>query len=84
MSLRDIEKTLKEIYGVKINKDDITRLISAVSEETEKWRTRKLKPLYVFTSADCLYIQIKDDITSSKKAVYVIIGIDFRGYFIYV
>ena len=80
MSLRDIERTLKEIYGVKINKDDITRLISAVSEETEKWKSRKLKPMYVFTYADCLYVPIKDDITSSKKAVYVIIGIDTDGY----
>lgn len=34
MSLRDIEKTLKEIYGVKIGKDEVSRLISAVSEET--------------------------------------------------
>ena len=80
MSLRDIERTLKEIYGVKINKDDITRLISAVSEETEKWKSRKLKPMYVFTYADYLYVPIKDDITSSKKAVYVIIGIDTDGY----
>ena len=80
ISLRDIEKTLKELYGVKINKDDITRLISAVSEETEKWRTRKLKPMYVFTYADCLYVPIKDDITSSKKAVYVIIGVDVQGF----
>lgn len=55
VSLRDIERTLKEMYGIKINKDDITRLILAVSEETEKWRTRQLKPLYVFTYADCLY-----------------------------
>ena len=31
-----IEKTLEEIYGVKINKDQITTLISAVNEETEK------------------------------------------------
>ena len=37
-SLRDIEKLLKEIYGVKINKDDISRLISAVSEEVEEWK----------------------------------------------
>ena len=80
MSLRDIEKTLKEIYGVKINKEQITTLISAVSEETEKWRNRKLKPMYVFTYADCLYVPIKDDITSSKKAIYVIIGIDSQGY----
>ena len=80
MSLRDIEKTLKEIYGVKINKDQITTLVSAVSEETEAWRHRPLKSMYVFTYADCIYIPIKDDITTSKKAVYVIIGVDVNGY----
>lgn len=80
MSLRDIEKTLKEIYGVKINKNDITKLISVVSEETESWRKRKLKPLYVFTYADCLYIPIKDELTSVKKAIYVVIGVDSKGY----
>lgn len=80
MSLRDIENTLKEIYGVKINKDQIAKLISAVSEETEKWKKRKLNPLYVFTYADCLYIPIKDDLTTTKKAVYVIIGVDKNGF----
>lgn len=80
MSLRDIEKTLREIYGVKIGKDEITTLISAVNEETEKWRNRKLKSMYVFTYADCLYVPIKDDITSDKKAVYIIIGVDANGF----
>lgn len=80
MSLRDIEKTLEEIYGVKITKDQITTLISAVNEETEKWKNRKLKPLYVFTYADCLYVPIKDDITSTKRAIYIIIGVDAHGY----
>ena len=80
MSLRDIENTLKEIYGVKINKDQITKLIFAVNEETEKWKRRKLQPLYVFTYADCLYIPIKDELTTAKRAVYVIIGVDVNGY----
>ena len=80
MSLRDIEKTLQEIYGVKINKDQITTLISAVNEATREWRTRPLKPLYVFTYADCLYVPIKDSITSEKRAIYVIIGVDSEGY----
>ncbi len=80
VSLRDIEQTLKEIYGVKINKDEISRLISTVSEEVETWKKRKLKPMYVFTYADCLYVPIKDDITTSKKAVYIIIGVDVDGY----
>ena len=81
MSLRDIEKTLKEIYGVKINKDEITKLISAVSEETEKWKNRPLKKMYIFTYADCIYVPIKcNDITASKKAIYIIIGIDVTGH----
>ena len=80
VSLRDIEKILSEIYGVKINKDQISKLISVVSEETEKWRNRPLKPLYVFAYADCIYVPVKDDITSDKKAIYIIIGVDANGY----
>lgn len=80
VSFRDIEQTLKDIYGIKINKDEISRLISTVSEEVETWKKRKLKPMYVFTYADCLYVPIKDDITTSKKVVYVIIGVDVDGY----
>ena len=81
VSLRDIEKILKDLYGVNIGKDEITRLISAVNEEVEKFRNKKLKPLYIFTYADCLYIPIKDDnINSQKKAIYIIIGIDAQGY----
>lgn len=81
VSLRDIEKILKDLYGVNIGKDEITRLISAVNEEVEKFRNRKLKPLYIFTYADCLYIPIKgDNINSQKKAIYVIIGVDAQGY----
>ena len=81
MSLKEVEKTEKEIYGVKINKEQINTLIAAVSKEVEKWRARKLKPLYVFTYADCIYVPIKgDNLTSSKRAIYIIIGVDVNGY----
>lgn len=80
MSLRDIEKTIKEIYGVNINKDQIATLIFAVNEEVEKWRSRQLQSMYVFTYADCLYVPIKDDLKSDKRAVYVILGVNAQGY----
>ena len=54
VSLRDIEKILKDLYGVSISKDEITKLISVVNEETNNWRNRRLKPFYVFTYAVCL------------------------------
>jgi len=80
MDLRDIEQILRELYGVNIGKDEISNLISAVNEETEKWRNRPLKPLYVFTYTDCLYVLIKGLLTSKKKAIYTIIGVDANGY----
>ena len=81
MSLRDIEQVLKDLYKVSISKDEIMKLISVVNEEVEKFRNRKLKPLYIFTYADCLYVPIKgDNLTSKKEAVYVIIGVDVNGF----
>ena len=80
MSLRDIENILKDLYGVNIGKDEIMKLISAVNEETDKWRNRLLKPQYVFTYADCLYVPIKGTLVTEKKAIYTIIGVDTYGY----
>ena len=81
MSLRDIEQVLKDLYKVSISKDEIMKLISVVNEEVEKFRNRKLKPLYIFTYADCLYVPIKgDNLTSKKEAIYVIIGVDVNGF----
>ncbi len=80
MSLRDIENILKDLYGVKINKDQISTLIKAVNEEVNNWKNRRLHSLYTFVYADCLYVPIKDDFISEKKAVHVILGIDKNGY----
>ena len=80
MSLRDIEQILRDLYGVNIGKDEIMKLISVVNEETDRWRNRQLKPMYVFTYADCLYVPIKGELITEKKAVYTIIGVDTNGY----
>lgn len=56
MSLRDIENILKEIYGVKINKAQITKLISAVNKETEQCKYRKLKlRMYLLMLIACTF-----------------------------
>ena len=55
--------------------------MSKVNIEVEKFKNRKLKPLYVFTYADCLYVPIKDEaLISHKCAIYVIIRVDYSGH----
>ncbi|MBR3229607.1 MAG: transposase, partial [Bacilli bacterium] len=66
---------IQSLYKVNISKDQITVLINAVNEEVSKWKNRKLEPIYPFVFADCLYVPIKDDLISEKKAVYVLLGI---------
>lgn len=80
VSTRDITNIIKEFYGVNISKDEVTKLVGVINDEVTKWQNRVLKPLYVFTYADCLYVPIKDDLRSEKKAVYVIVGVDAHGY----
>lgn len=80
MSYRDIEKLLKEIYGVNISKDQVQNFVNSISDIVEKWRHRTLQPFYTFIFADCLYIPVFDGLVSEKRAFYVIIGINAYGY----
>lgn len=79
VSLRDMEKIFEDMYHVNFNKDQLSYLISKVNDEVRSWQNRELKPIYAFVYIDCLYVSIKDEITSEKKAVYVMIGVDTTG-----
>ena len=79
MSYRDISNLLKEIYGVDIFKGQVAKFADTITTTVEKWLSRPLKKLYVFTYADCLYIPVMNELKSEKKAFYVIIGVDVNG-----
>ena len=80
LTQRDIAKVISDMYGIKMSKDQVNTLINAVNEEVISWQNRPLEPIYIFTYADCLYVPIKDNLISEKKAVYVILGVDKDGY----
>lgn len=80
LTQRDIAKVISDMYGIKMSKDQVNTLINAVNEEVISWQKRPLEPIYIFTYADCLYVPIKDDLISEKKAVYVILGVNKDGY----
>ena len=79
VSTRDTAKIISDMYGVKMSKDDVVKLVSKVNEEVEKWRNRPLQKCYVFVYADCLYVPIKEDGITREEAVYVLLGTDVNG-----
>lgn len=79
MTLEDIKATIKSIYKIEMSNQTISTLTASVSEKIEKWQTRPLKECYPFIYVDCLYCYVKENLTSVKKAVYVMLGIDTEG-----
>ena len=67
---------LNEIYGIDISKDQVAKFADTITTTVEKWLSRPLKKLYVFTYANCLYIPVMNELKSEKKAFYIIIGVD--------
>lgn len=78
-TVRDIKELIEKIYKVEVSEDFIVESTKAVLEEVEQWQKRPLKKIYPFVYLDCLYVNIKESLISTKKAVYVALGIDIEG-----
>ena len=79
MSTRDISRQLEELYGAQVPASIISEVTDAVSEDVKAWQCRPLDELYPITYLDALYVNIKVAGRVSKRAVYVVLGINREG-----
>jgi putative transposase len=79
MSTRDISLQLEELYGVHVSPALISEVSDVVSEDVKAWQCRPLDELYPITYLDALYVNIKVAGRVSKRAVYVVLGINREG-----
>jgi len=78
MTTRDIRAHLREIYGVEVSPDLISRVTDAVVDELAEWQSRPLDQVYPVIFIDALMVKIRDGVVTNR-AVYVAIGIDCEG-----
>ena len=79
-STRDISAQLEELYGgAKISAAVVSEVIDSVSEDVKAWQCRPLEEVYPIVYLDALYVNIKVSGRVSKRAVYVVLGIDEDG-----
>lgn len=79
-STRDISAQLEELYGgAKISASVISEVIDSISEDVKAWQSRPLDEVYPIVYLDALYVNIKVSGRVSKRAVYVVLGIDREG-----
>src|SRR3954470_4251227 len=60
MSTREIARQLRELYGVEVGRDLISRVTDAVLDDVKQWQARPLEPLYLIVYLDAIVIKIRD------------------------
>jgi putative transposase len=79
MSVRDIAGHLRDLYGVEIARDTISRVTDAVLEDVAAWRTRPLDAVYPIVYFDALMVKVREDRSVRTRACYLAIGVTVEG-----
>ena len=79
MSTRDIEAHLREIYGVSVGRDLISRVTDAVMEDARAWQQRPLEDVYPVLFLDALVLKIRDGGSVQRRACYLALAIGIDG-----
>jgi putative transposase len=79
MSTRDIEAHLRELYGVSIGRDLISRVTDAVMDDVKGWQQRPLDDVYPVVFLDALVLKVRDGGQVQRKACYLALAITMDG-----
>jgi putative transposase len=79
MTVRDIQGHLKDMYGVDVSPDLISRVTDAVMDEVKAWQNRPLNQIYPVVFLDALVLKIRDGGGVRNKSAYLALGINMEG-----
>lgn len=79
MTTREIQRHLRELYGVDVSDGLISEVTASIQDDVRAWQSRPLEELYVVVYLDALQVSIRDQQVVRKKAVYVAIGVALDG-----
>ena len=79
MSTRDIEATVKEIYGVELSEGTVSNITNSIIENIKEWQQRPLEEVYFVVWMDGIVVKIRHNGKVLGKTIYLIIGLRKDG-----
>lgn len=76
MSVRDIQETLKELYGVDVSPATLSGITDKVWELVEAWQNRPLATIYPIIYLDAIHLKLRREGKVETTAVYTVLGVD--------
>ena len=78
-STRDIEKTMREMYGIEVDDSRVSKITDKLLPMIIEWQNRPLKDVYAMVMLDAIHYKVREDGAVVKKAAYIAIGTDLEG-----
>ena len=79
MSTRDIHEQIKDLYGIEVSAEMVSKITERIIPEIKEWQNRPLEPIYPFMFLDAIHYKIRDDGHILNRAAYVVLGIRVDG-----
>jgi putative transposase len=79
LSTRDIEAHLRELYGVDVGRDLISRVTDAVMDDVRAWQQRPLDDVYPVVFLDALVLKVREGGSVQRRACYLALAIGMDG-----
>jgi len=79
MSTRDIEDSVREIYGADVSPALVSKITDKILPEVNEWQNRPLENIYPIVYFDGIFIKSRKDNQIINKCVYTVLGIDMDG-----
>lgn len=76
MSTRDIHDQIKDLYGIEVSAEMVSKITERVMPEIKEWQSRPLDAIYPFIFLDAIHYKIREDGHILNRAAYVVLGVD--------
>ena len=80
MSTRDIHDQLKDLYGIELSAEMVSKITDKILPQVKEWQSRPLAPIYPFVFMDCIHYKVREEGRIVSRAAYVVLGVTTEGY----
>ena len=79
MSTREIEDHVRQIYGIEVSPQFVSRATEQLQQQITDWQSRPLERIYPVVFVDGLRVAVRTDKGVLKKCVYTVLGVSVAG-----
>ncbi len=79
MTTREIEDHVKQIYGIEISPQFVSRATEQLQQQITDWQSRPLERVYPVVFVDGLRVAVRSEKGVIKKCVYTVLGVGVGG-----